>query len=70
MSVAREALMLNKPDSAVSAINTEDLLIYLRWLVCHFHSVKRFNQFLKVNDVFFKVDFRKIVKTFHDKFHI
>ncbi|RUS70525.1 hypothetical protein EGW08_021713, partial [Elysia chlorotica] len=40
--------MLNKPDSAVSAINTEDLLIYLRWLVCHFHSVKRFNQFLKV----------------------
>ncbi|GFR74183.1 coiled-coil domain-containing protein 162-like [Elysia marginata] len=48
LSAAREALMLHKPDAAVSAINTEDLLIYLRWLVCHFHSVKRFNQFLKV----------------------
>ena len=49
LSVVRESLMLNRPESSVSALNMEDLLIYLRWLVCHLHSMKRFNQYLKVS---------------------
>ncbi|XP_059153793.1 uncharacterized protein LOC131939486 [Physella acuta] len=48
LSSAREALFLDHPESGVSSLNMEDLLIYLRWLVCHLHSMKKFNQYLKV----------------------
>ncbi|CAL1545735.1 unnamed protein product [Lymnaea stagnalis] len=48
LATARETLMLEKPESGVTCVNMEDLLIYLRWLVCHLHSIKKFNQFLKV----------------------
>ena len=27
----------------------EDLLIYLRWYISHLHSLRKFNQFMKVN---------------------
>nr|KAI8733110.1 hypothetical protein BgiMline_029055 [Biomphalaria glabrata] len=45
---AREALMLDRPESGITSLNMEDLIIYLRWLVCHLHSMKKFNQYLKV----------------------
>ncbi|XP_012939634.1 uncharacterized protein LOC101845475 [Aplysia californica] len=48
LSSVRESLMLERSEASVSALNMEDLLIYLRWLVCHLHSMKRFNQYLKV----------------------
>ncbi|CAG5117025.1 unnamed protein product, partial [Candidula unifasciata] len=48
LSLARETLMQDKPESAVTAVSLEDLQIYLRWLVCHLHSLKKFHQFFKV----------------------
>jgi len=38
-----------KTDIVLSVIKMEDLLIYLRFLVCHLHSTKRFNQYLRVS---------------------
>ncbi|KAH9494550.1 hypothetical protein Btru_042420 [Bulinus truncatus] len=48
LSYARESMMLDHPESGATSVNMEDLIIYLRWLVCHLHSMKRFNQYLKV----------------------
>ncbi|KAL4226305.1 hypothetical protein ACF0H5_014288 [Mactra antiquata] len=47
LSVAREAYLSNQ-DYALSVIDIDDLLIYLRYLVCHLHSMKRFHQYLRV----------------------
>ncbi|XP_048257717.1 uncharacterized protein LOC124151794 isoform X2 [Haliotis rufescens] len=47
LSVARESLLEGK-DTPITAIKMEDLLIYLRWLICNLHSVKQFNQYLRV----------------------
>ncbi|KAK2144748.1 hypothetical protein LSH36_734g02004 [Paralvinella palmiformis] len=47
LSAARESFMY-KDNNALLILNKDDVLIYLRWLVCHLHSVKRFNQFMRV----------------------
>ncbi|KAK3103240.1 hypothetical protein FSP39_017753 [Pinctada imbricata] len=47
LSAAKEDLLCNT-DIAMMEIKMEDLLIYLRQLVCHIHSVKRVNHFLRV----------------------
>ncbi|KAK3588936.1 hypothetical protein CHS0354_023696 [Potamilus streckersoni] len=47
LAVAREGSLDNN-DVGMQAIKLDDMLIYLRSLVCHFHSMKRFNQFAKV----------------------
>ena len=47
LGVAREA-HLAKSKTAAQAVQLDDLLIYLRFLVCHLHSVKRLHQYMKV----------------------
>ncbi|XP_057314205.1 uncharacterized protein LOC130655465 isoform X2 [Hydractinia symbiolongicarpus] len=47
LSKSREALLLNT-DMPNSTIKPEDLVIYTRWLVCHFHSMKKIQSFFKV----------------------
>lgn len=47
LAVVKEAY-LSHTDQGIQAVKDEDLLIYLRWLVCHLHSVKMFNQYLRV----------------------
>ena len=49
LSVARESYLTGNLGNAVSAINIDDLMIYLRWLVCHLHAIKKFTQYLKVS---------------------
>lgn len=48
LGLAREAMLCNN-ESGQSVVKQDDLLIYLRWLVCHLHSLKRVNQYLKVS---------------------
>lgn len=48
LSAVREAHISGKGDIAMQAVTMEDLLIYLRWLVCHLHAIKHFNQYLRV----------------------
>ena len=47
LSKCREALLMNT-DIPNSIVKNEDLTIYTRWLVSHFHSVKKINAFVKV----------------------
>ncbi|XP_041348511.1 uncharacterized protein LOC121368057 isoform X2 [Gigantopelta aegis] len=47
LSVAREFLFSGN-ETPISVLKMEDLRIYLRWLVCHLHSVKKFNQYMKI----------------------
>ncbi|XP_076468617.1 uncharacterized protein LOC143299362 isoform X2 [Babylonia areolata] len=48
LSSVKEKHMAGKDEVNVTAVTMEDLLIYLRWLVCHLHAMKHFNQYLKV----------------------
>ena len=48
LAVVRDNYIAGKQESSVSAVTMEDLLIYLRWLVWHHHSSKRFNQYIRV----------------------
>ena len=52
LSVARESYLL-KSAGAVNAIKLEDIMIYLRWLVCQLHASKKFTQYMKVNSILF-----------------
>jgi hypothetical protein len=47
LAISREAALANS-GSAMDSVTIEDLLVYTRWLVCHMHSVKRINSFLRV----------------------
>ncbi|XP_064633719.1 uncharacterized protein LOC135491668 [Lineus longissimus] len=47
LSVAREAHLAGM-NNASPAVKMDDLLIYLRWLICHLHAIKKFNQFARV----------------------
>ena len=48
LAAARENHLDGKLANSIVHVKQEDLLIYLRWLVCHLHSLKRFNQYMKV----------------------
>ena len=48
LAVAREMYLEGKLANSVLHIKQEDLLIYLRWLVCHLRSLKKFNQYMRV----------------------
>ena len=52
LSAVREAFLEGKsnPNAAIH-VKQDDLLIYLRWLVCHLQSLKKFNQFMRVSSV-------------------
>jgi hypothetical protein len=48
LSVARETLMqTNSCAQALTAIQNDDMEIYMRWLVCHFYSQKSFTASMK-----------------------
>ena len=47
LSLVREDLLCGT-EQVLNEVKLEDILIYLRWLVCHFHSVKRVNHYLRV----------------------
>ncbi|XP_039605696.1 uncharacterized protein si:ch73-242m19.1, partial [Polypterus senegalus] len=47
LAVARENLFTGKGTSS-GAATVEDVVIYLQWLVCHFHSVKTIHSYLQV----------------------
>ncbi|XP_067931806.1 uncharacterized protein [Watersipora subatra] len=47
LAVAKEALSQNT-DIAAQSVKREDLIIYLRWLICQHHAVKKVNQYLTV----------------------
>ena len=49
LSVARELYMEGKAGNALLYVRQDDILIYLRWLVCHTHSTKKFNQYMRVS---------------------
>ncbi|CAH1785032.1 unnamed protein product [Owenia fusiformis] len=46
LSVAKESVLAGN-ENAAQAMKLDDMMIYLRWLVCHFNATKRFNQFMK-----------------------
>ena len=48
LSAAHESYMYND-NNALIAVKKDDLLIYLRWLISHLHSTKRFNQYMRVS---------------------
>ena len=41
---------LNKTSTSLKYVNTDDLVIYTRWLICHLHSVKHIHSFIRVRD--------------------
>ena len=47
LSKAREAVITNT-EIPSSIIKNEDLMIYTRWLICHFHSIKKMQRFQQV----------------------
>lgn len=48
LSVAKEALS-TAGDFAAQSVKSDDLLIYLRWLICQHHAGKKVNQYLTVS---------------------
>ncbi|KAJ8047612.1 hypothetical protein HOLleu_06654 [Holothuria leucospilota] len=46
LSVVHESLLIGRPP-AHNAIEKDDLIIYLKWLICHLHSVKKIHSFIK-----------------------
>ena len=48
LAAVRENYLDGKSANSLLYVKQDDLLIYLRWLVCHLHSLKRFNQYMKV----------------------
>ncbi|XP_078341998.1 uncharacterized protein LOC111108050 isoform X2 [Crassostrea virginica] len=47
LSLVREDLLCGT-EQVLNEVKLDDILIYLRWLVCHFHSMKRVNHYLRV----------------------
>ncbi|XP_044023592.1 uncharacterized protein si:ch73-242m19.1 isoform X2 [Siniperca chuatsi] len=47
LSVSREKILTGQGNPA-SLLTQEDVVIYLRWLVCHLHSVQTVHNFLRV----------------------
>jgi len=52
LSTARDAFLAYDHQSALLSVKTDDLLIYLRWLVSHFASTRKLHQYLRVSDYF------------------
>ena len=50
LSLVREDLLCGT-EQVLNEVKLEDILIYLRWLVCHFHSMKRVNHYLRVSSL-------------------
>ncbi|XP_070191909.1 uncharacterized protein [Littorina saxatilis] len=48
LAPTRENHLAGKAEASGTLVTMEDLLIYLRWLVCHQHAMKHFNQYLRV----------------------
>ncbi len=49
LTACRDALVnTNSCASTATQIEPEDILIYLRWLICHFYSQKTFQQSMKI----------------------
>ena len=48
LSLSRETILIGRGNPA-PLVSQDDLLIYLRWLVCHLHSVHPVHSFLRVN---------------------
>ncbi|XP_056422256.1 uncharacterized protein LOC130362185 isoform X2 [Hyla sarda] len=47
LSIARERLLTGQKNS-INLITQEDLIIYMRWLICHLHSVKPIYNYIRV----------------------
>lgn len=47
LSDAKES-MLCGGDGGIMSVKLEDILIFLRWLVCHLHSLRMVHQYLRV----------------------
>lgn len=47
LSEAKESMMCGG-DGGVMAVRMEDMLIYLRWLVCHLHSLRMAHQYIRI----------------------
>lgn len=47
LSASREMILTDQADVA-SLLTQEDVMIYLRWLICHLHSVRPIQNFLRV----------------------
>jgi hypothetical protein len=48
LAMVKENHLANKHEASFTAVTLDDLLIYLRFLVCHQHAMKHFNQYLRV----------------------
>ena len=49
LSSVKENHLAGKGEVSITSVTMEDMLIYLRWLVCHLHAMKHFNQYLRVS---------------------
>ena len=47
LAVSREKILTDR-GNPVNVVTKDDVLIYLKWLVCHLHSVKTIHNFLHV----------------------
>lgn len=47
LSASRDKILTGRGD-ATSLLAQDDVVIYLRWLVCHLHSVQTVHNFLRV----------------------
>ncbi|XP_071380611.1 putative uncharacterized protein C6orf183 [Centroberyx affinis] len=47
LAVTREKILTGR-GNAINLVTQDDVVIYLRWLVCHLHSVKTIHNFLRV----------------------
>ena len=50
LSVARESYLAGNSNALLS-VKIDDAVIYLRWLICHLHSMKTFNQFMQASNI-------------------
>lgn len=62
LSASREKILTGR-GNPVRMLTQDDVVIYLRWLVCHLHSVKNIHHFLTVNGSYFKCDIRHLAIT-------
>lgn len=49
LSCAYNAVILGDLNRSLGSVNAEDIIIYLSWIICHLHSIRKINSFMKVH---------------------
>ncbi|EDV29701.1 uncharacterized protein TRIADDRAFT_52371 [Trichoplax adhaerens] len=48
LSCAHNAAVVGDLSRSLGSVNAEDIIIYLSWIICHLHSIKKINSFMKI----------------------